>query len=68
MKTIPELLDLIENEIAALNLPEVPANLYEPIRYILEKGGKRLRPLLVLSAFSMFDDDVEKALKPAVGL
>ena len=68
MKTIPELLELIENEIAELDLPEVPANLYEPIRYILEKGGKRLRPLLVLSTFSMFDDDVEKALKPAVGL
>ncbi len=68
MKTIPHFLDLIESKIAQLDLPDVPANLYEPIRYILEKGGKRIRPLLVLSCYSMYADNVETALTPAVGL
>ncbi len=68
MKTIPHFLDLIESKIEQLALPEVPANLYEPIRYILEKGGKRIRPLLVLSCYSMYADDMETALNPAVGL
>ena len=68
MKTIPHFLDLIEEKVETLNLPEVPANLYDPVRYILEKGGKRIRPLLVLTTFSMFHDDLDKVLNPAIGL
>lgn len=41
---------------------------YEPIRYILSLGGKRFRPLLVLLAYEMFREDVEKALKPALAV
>jgi len=68
MITIPALIEFIEEEISRLNLPERPANLYEPIRYILEKGGKRLRPLLVLAVYSMFKDDYKNIIKPAIGL
>lgn len=42
-----------------------PSELYEPINYILNVGGKRLRPALVLMSNNLFSDDVAKALAPA---
>ena len=39
-----------------------PKELYEPIRYILSLGGKRLRPALTLMAYKIFKPDFEKAL------
>lgn len=45
-----------------------PDALYEPIRYILSIGGKRMRPLLTLIGYSLFKDDVEKALEPALAV
>nr|WP_230679972.1 polyprenyl synthetase family protein [Pontibacter sp. 172403-2] len=47
---------------------EDPAELYEPIRYIMALSGKRIRPLLVLLAAEMYDKDVEKALLPAAAI
>ena len=37
-----------------------PKNLYEPIDYALQSGGKRIRPTLVLMAAQMFGGDIEK--------
>jgi geranylgeranyl diphosphate synthase type II len=45
--------------------PGDPAELYEPVRYIMSLGGKRLRPLLVLEACRLFGGDPEKALSAA---
>jgi geranylgeranyl diphosphate synthase type II len=42
-----------------------PASLYEPINYIMELGGKRLRPVLALLGYSMFEERPEKALPVA---
>ncbi len=42
-----------------------PSELYEPINYILNVGGKRLRPALVLMSCNLFQDNIEKALPPA---
>lgn len=38
----------IESEIAKIQFPEHPNNLYDPLRYFLTLGGKRIRPLLTL--------------------
>lgn len=40
---------------------KAPANLYDPISYILLQSGKRLRPKLVHFAVEMFDGDPEQA-------
>jgi len=56
---------LISNEIDNLDLPTQPANLYEPISYILTLGGKRLRPLLSLFAADLFLEDEKVALPVA---
>lgn len=45
-----------------------PKNLYEPIDYILQLGGKRLRPVLTLMATSVFDADYKKALDAALAV
>jgi geranylgeranyl diphosphate synthase type II len=47
-------LNLIENELAQLELNKQPHELYEPIRYILSLGGKRIRPVLTLTACEAF--------------
>jgi len=45
-----------------------PRKLYEPIRYILNLGGKRIRPMLTLAACNMFSDDIEPAKIPALAI
>lgn len=45
-----------------------PVNLYEPMTYILNLGGKRLRPVLVLMAAEIFDTPYEKALDAALAI
>lgn len=65
---IPVLLDQIEKELLALNLPSNPANLYEPIRYILTLGGKRIRPLLVLLGSELFGRPASNAMKAALAV
>ncbi|HOF54735.1 MAG TPA: polyprenyl synthetase family protein [Prolixibacteraceae bacterium] len=45
-----------------------PENLYAPVCYALEAGGKRLRPLLVLVGYQIFGDHVEEALPAALAI
>ena len=69
MKTLDEYRIDIESGIKELNLPEGKfSHLYDPIRYALSAGGKRIRPVLTLMAADAFGDKAEAALKPAIGL
>ncbi|WP_203294615.1 polyprenyl synthetase family protein [Luteirhabdus pelagi] len=45
-----------------------PEQLYEPIRYILKLGGKRLRPTLTLLSCDFFSDEYEKAMNAALAV
>ena len=45
-----------------------PKNLYEPIGYILNLGGKRIRPILTLMAAEIFDIPLQKALPAAMAV
>ncbi|PKR79393.1 geranyl transferase [Halalkalibacillus sediminis] len=45
-----------------------PNGLQEALSYAVSAGGKRLRPILMLSTFEAFSDDIKKALTPAVAL
>lgn len=62
------MLQHIEAAIAALPYPERPEGLYEPIRFILAGGGKRLRPMLLLQAYSLYHPHYEAALPAAVAI
>ncbi len=63
-----EVQKLVSEEIGKIRFPISPASLYEPVRYILSNGGKRLRPVLAVLAANMFTDDVLPAVKPALGI
>lgn len=58
----------LEAKLAALELGKHPQTLYDPIRYILSLGGKRLRPMLVMLGYGLKGDDVESVLNPALAV
>ena len=58
----------ISQTLSTINYGGEPAELYEPIRYIMDLGGKRIRPLLTVLAHHLFEDEVDKALLPAAGV
>lgn len=58
----------IEAEIETLNLPKSPANLYDPLRYFMKLGGKRMRPILTLLGAEMFGQSKESAIKAALAI
>ena len=58
----------IEAAIRKEKFGKKPASLYEPIRYIMSLGGKRLRPMLVLLAYGLYRRDFRKALPYAVAV
>lgn len=62
------MLEKINDYIKDLPLEKEPRGLYEPIRYILSLGGKRIRPVLMMMAYELWCDDSEKILPLAVAL
>lgn len=52
----------------SVNWVREPKNLYEPIDYILQLGGKRIRPVLTLMSADIFSSDFKKALPAALAV
>ncbi len=68
MKTADEILSMVNEFLANLPYERNPKSLYEPIRYVLSMGGKRIRPTLMLLGYNLFKDNPEKILMNAVAL
>src|ERR1700743_3302136 len=68
MRNLTDLQVIISTEVNRLTFPAYPAELYEPIKYILSLGGKRMRPALLLMACDLFGGDVEAAIPPALAI
>lgn len=68
MLTADILADKINQAIADIPYPTAPAGLYQPIKYILEGGGKRLRPLLLLASCDAVSGDCEAAVNQALAI
>ena len=68
MQNLEQLQLLIEQELGEINYPNSPKQLYQPIEYVLALGGKRMRPILVLMAHQLFNDDLTKAISPALAI
>ena len=62
------MLELIQHYIDSLPYERKPESLYEPIKYVLSLGGKRIRPMLMLMSYALYKDDVESILPQAIGL
>ncbi|WAC10786.1 polyprenyl synthetase family protein [Dyadobacter pollutisoli] len=63
-----QLLQTLQIEFDKHSYGENPAELYDPIAYIMALGGKRFRPLLTLLATSIYSEDWGKAIKPAMAV
>ncbi len=68
MHSYQSLQQYIEDGIQALDLPQSPSELYDPVRYVLGLGGKRIRPVLTLMSTELFEGSLEEARNPAIGL
>lgn len=68
MKTADEILELVNNYLDNMKYDRQPQSLYDPIKYVLSIGGKRIRPTLMLLAYTMFKEDPESILSSACAL
>ncbi len=68
MMKAEDILAKINDFLGHLPYDRQPSSLYEPVRYVLSLGGKRIRPTLMLLAYNLYKDDPETILMPACGL
>ena len=68
MYTSEELLKKVNEALDGLVYDRKPFTLYEPIKYVLSLGGKRVRPVLMLLAYNLYKDDPERIMTQAIGL
>lgn len=68
MRTPSEILDYFNRALADMPFDRQPASLYDPVKYVLSLGGKRIRPVLLLMAYELYRDDTDRAMSTALGL
>lgn len=69
MYSLDQLQGIIEKGLGSLDLKKEPADLYDPIQYMISIGGKRIRPLACLMSYTLFDDNIDKTiLYPALAI
>jgi geranylgeranyl diphosphate synthase type II len=68
MHSIHQYQEFISDYLQSQSKSKEPKNLYEPIYYIMELGGKRMRPILTLMSAEVFDADYKKALPAALAV
>lgn len=59
---------MVNEAVDNIQYSKEPGNLYDPIRYILSIGGKRVRPTLMLMAYNLYKEDVDTIMNNAIGL
>ncbi len=68
MYTSNEILNLVNEALANKAYDRKPQSLYEPMKYVLSLGGKRIRPVLMLMAYNLYRDDVERIMTNALAI
>jgi geranylgeranyl diphosphate synthase type II len=68
MHSLEELQSIIQKKIDGFCRKNGEENILQPVNYILNLGGKRIRPLLTLLSASAFSDDIEDAIYPAIAI
>lgn len=66
--TFQDVLDEVNLSVKNLKFDYNPKSLFEPIKYILEIGGKRVRPVLALMSYNLFKSDIERSIPIALGI
>ncbi|WP_310594442.1 polyprenyl synthetase family protein [Flavobacterium sp.] len=68
MHSIQQYQEFVLDYLKAQHCVREPKNLYEPIHYILDLGGKRMRPVLTLMSAEIFNENYAKALPAALAV
>jgi geranylgeranyl diphosphate synthase, type II len=68
MNLSSQYIDLIQEELKKLDIPESPSNLYAPISYFLNLKGKKIRPILTLLSAELFGENIEQAKHAALAI
>ena len=68
MYSVAELTEKVTTALEQLPYDRQPQGLYAPIKYVLSLGGKRIRPVLMLMAYNMYREDVDRIMPVALGL
>lgn len=68
MYTRDELKEIVDRAILNLSFDTETPKLFEPVKYILSTGGKRLRPVMALMTCNLFSDKIDQAVLPAISL
>ena len=63
-----EILQLVNDCLDHLPYDRKPASLYDPVKYVLSLGGKRIRPVLMLLGYNLWREHPEDILMPACGV
>lgn len=67
-KSIKEYIVSINSAIEKEHFGDKPQNLYEPIRYIMSLGGKRMRPLLSLLSYQLYKDNINEVIPASIAV
>ena len=68
MLSANEYRQMADDAISRLSLPARPEGLYAPIRYMLDGGGKRIRPVLTLASCQAMGADPMTAIHQAIAI
>ena len=68
MYTSEDLLKKVNEALDNLVYDRQPASLYDPIKYVLSIGGKRVRPVLTMLAYNLYKDNPLSIMSQAIGL
>ncbi|MDO4780583.1 MAG: polyprenyl synthetase family protein [Bacteroides sp.] len=68
MYSLEKITDIVNQFVSNIQYDRQPRRLYEPIEYTLQQSGKRIRPALLLMAYNIYKEDVEKALNQAAAI
>ncbi len=62
MKSRKQIDALVEGIFSDINFQSEPSGLYDPLRYMINIGGKRIRPTLCLLVYNLFRDDMAEGV------
>ena len=69
MRTENQINEIVRQLFDGIEFTSEPARLYDPLRYMIAIGGKRIRPRLCLTTYSFFSDEFDEGiLAPASAL
>lgn len=68
MFNIGQLTSYVNENIGSIAYPDTPDSLFEPVRYMLQGGGKRIRPVLTLASCAALGGAYSDAINQALGI